>query len=268
MRHGRDGRQDMVPIDQDGSPVPGATRDSGKTATLRGFTCGVRWYFAGMRSTWPYLAAVVAAGLVAGTWIAGLPRSDAGIVVASGGTIDPNGEGTGSQNTVVLLPTSSFPPITVTPTTEPVRNPVPPAGTDTTTPPTAPTVPPATTVPETTVPATTAPATTAAPVDADLLDRSQVRLVLANGDGRYNLVGRNVDRLTPLGYTTIDQTDALRSVDRTVLYVRPGFEDEAVRLAADLLVPGALIEPLPAEPVTINDDLGDIIVVLGPDAVR
>lgn len=84
------------------------------------------------------------------------------------------------------------------------------------------------------MPATTAPATTAAPVDADLLDGSQVRLVLANGDGRYNLVGRNVDRLTPLGHTTIDQTDALRSVDRTILYVRPGFENEAARLAADL----------------------------------
>ena len=231
----------------------------------------MRWYFAGMRSTWPYLAAVVAAGIGAGTWIAGLPSTDAGIVIATGGSgpLDPGASG--AQNTVALLPTSSFPPITVTPTTEPVRNPVPPAGTDTTTPPTVPvatTVPPATTVPETTVPATTAPATTAAPVDADLLDRSQVRLVLANGDGRYNLVGRNVDRLTPLGYTTIDQTDAPRPFDRTVLFVRPGFEDEAARLAADLLVPGALIEPLPAEPVTINDDLGDIIVVLGPDAVR
>ena len=231
----------------------------------------MRWYFAGMRSTWPYLAAVVAAGLAAGTWIAGLPRSETGIVVASGGTIDPNA--TGAQNTVALLPTTSFPPITVTPTTEPVRNPVPPAGTDTTTVtptiPVATTLPPATTVaPATTVPDTTAPPATAAPADADLLDRSQVRLVLANGDGRYNLVGRNVDRLTPLGYTTIDQTDAPRSFDRTVLYVRPGFEDEAARLAADLLVPGAQIEPLPAEPVTINDDLGDIIVVLGPDAVR
>lgn len=235
----------------------------------------MRWYFAGMRSTWPYLAAVVAAGIGAGTWIAGLPSTDAGIVIATGGSgpLDPGASG--AQNTVALLPTSSFPPITVTPTTEPVRNPVPPAGTDTTTTvdaaattTTATTVAPATTttaVPDTTV-ATTP--TTVAPVDGDLLDRSQVRLVLANGDGRYNLVGRNVDRLTPLGYTTIDQTDAPRPFDRTVLYIRPGFEDEAARLAADLLVPGSLIEPLPAEPVTINDDLGDIIVVLGPDAVR
>ncbi len=226
-----------------------------------------------MRSTWPYLAAVVAVGVGVGTWIAGIPQSSTGITIADG--VSPGGPGgAGGENTVALLPTSSFPPITVTPTTEPIRNPVPPSTTPATTPPvttppattTAPTTPPATTAPATTAPTTT-PTTTAAATNV-LLDRAQVRLVIANGDGRYNLVGRNVDRLTPLGYTTIDQTDAPRTVERTVLYIRPGFDDEAVRLAADLLVPGALIEPLPDQPVTINDQLGDIIVVLGPDAVR
>ncbi len=232
-----------------------------------------------MRSTWPYLAAVVAVGVGVGTWIAGIPQSSTGITIADG--VSPGGPGgAGGENTVALLPTSSFPPITVTPTTEPIRNPVPPSTTPATTTPattTAPTTPATTTAP--TTPATTTPATTTptAPTTTPttavaaanvLLDRAQVRLVLANGDGRYNLVGRNVDRLTPLGYTTIDQTDAPRDVARTVLYIRPGFDDEAVRLAADLLVPGALIEPLPDQPVTINDQLGDIIVVLGPDAVR
>ncbi len=229
-----------------------------------------------MRSTWPYLAAVVAVGVGVGTWIAGIPQSSAGITIADGVSAGGPG-GAGGENTVALLPTSSFPPITVTPTTEPIRNPVPPSTTPATTAPattapattTAPTTPPATTTPATTAPTapTTTPTTAAAATDV-LLDRAQVRLVLANGDGRYNLVGRNVDRLTPLGYTTIDQTDAPRKVERTVLYIRPGFDDEAVRLAADLLVPGALIEQLSDQPVTINDQLGDIIVVLGPDAVR
>jgi hypothetical protein len=232
-----------------------------------------------MRSTWPYLAAVVAVGVGVGTWIAGLPSSGTRITVADGGA---GPLGPGSDTTVVLLPTSSFPPITVTPTTEPARNPVPSTSVPITAlPATGTTVPVAsaasTTTTTTASPTTTTtlpPAPTPAPTaettvaPAQPLDRSQVRLVLANGDGRYNLVGRNVDRLTPLGYTAIDQTDAPRKVDRTVLYVRPGFDDEAARLAADLLVPGALIEPLPAEPVTINDELGDIIVVLGPDAVR
>ncbi len=219
-----------------------------------------------MRSTWPYLAAVVAVGVGVGTWIAGIPQSSTGITIADG--VSPGGPGgAGGENTVALLPTSSFPPITVTPTTEPIRNPVPPSTTPATTTPATTTAPTTTPAAPTTTP-TTAPTTTAAAATNVLLDRAQVRLVLANGDGRYNLVGRNVDRLTPLGYTTIDQTDAPRDVARTVLYIRPGFDDEAVRLAADLLVPGALIEPLPDQPVTINDQLGDIIVVLGPDAVR
>jgi hypothetical protein len=214
-----------------------------------------------MRSTWPYLAAVVAAGIGLGTWIAGLPSSDTGIIVADGGTLGQTPGTRPPGDTLVILPTSSFPPITVTPstntettagdTTIPERNPVP------------------TTVETTTTVAitTTTPPTTLAPAN-ELLDRADVRLVLANGDGRFNLVGANVNRIEPLGYTTIDQTDIPRPVERTVLYYRPGFDDEAARLAADLLVPAALLEPLPDTPITANDELGDIIAVLGPDAVR
>ena len=229
----------------------------------------MRWYFQGMRSTWPYLAGVVAIGIGLGTWIAGIPTSSAGITVADGAS------GTGGANTVPLLPTSSFPAITITPTTPPPRYEDPATSVPTTLEPETTVAATTTAAPETTLaPATTPPVTTPpetvppSTAPTELVDRSAVRLVLANGDGRYNLVGRNVDRLLPLGYTEIDQTDIRNVVERTVLYVRPGFEDEAVRLAADLLVPAALIEPLPATPVTINDELGDIVVVLGPDAVR
>ncbi|MFN8023876.1 MAG: LytR C-terminal domain-containing protein [Acidimicrobiales bacterium] len=217
-----------------------------------------------MRSTWPFLAATGAIGLAIGTWIAGIPSSSADITVADGvsGSLVPG---------ITAAPSgSTYPPITVTPTTyrtAPTTEPPADSTTTTTTPPDTTVAP--TTVPETvpeTVPPTVAPTTPA--TTSELLDRSAVRLVLANGDGRYNLVGRNVDRLEPLGYTQIDQTDAPTYVDRTILYYRPGFDDEATRLAADLLVPGALLEPLPDQPVTINDEKGDIIVVLGPDAVR
>jgi hypothetical protein len=229
-----------------------------------------------MRSTWPYLAAVVAAGIGLGTWIAGLPSSDTGIIVADGGTLGQTPGTRPPGDTLVILPTSSFPPITVTPstntettagdTTIPERNPVPTTVETTTTVAITTTTPP-TTTPPSTVPPTTAAPTTLAPAN-ELLDRADVRLVLANGDGRFNLVGANVNRIEPLGYTTIDQTDIPRPVERTVLYYRPGFDDEAARLAADLLVPAALLEPLPDTPITANDELGDIIAVLGPDAVR
>jgi hypothetical protein len=115
--------------------------------------------------------------------------------------------------------------------------------------------------PSTDAPVTTAPA---------LLDRALVRLVIANGDGRFNLVGANVDRLLPLGYVAIDQTDVPESqrVSRTTIHYRDGFEDEARRLADDLLVPTALLESLGDRTVTADDVNGDLIAVLGPDAVR
>ncbi len=100
------------------------------------------------------------------------------------------------------------------------------------------------------------------------VQRSAVRLVIANGDGRFNLAGSNGNRLRAAGYETIDLTDIGSRVDATILYFRPGYEDEAAIVAADLLVPNAVLEPLPSQPVTINDQLGDVIVVLGPDSAR
>jgi hypothetical protein len=102
---------------------------------------------------------------------------------------------------------------------------------------------------------------------SDTLDRALVRIVLANGDGRYNLVGANKARLEAVGYVSFNQED-VAAVDATVLFYRPGFDDEAAILSADLLVPQALLQPLPDTPITGNDAAGDIIVVLGPDAVR
>ena len=66
----------------------------------------------------------------------------------------------------------------------------------------------------------------------------------------------------------IDQTDVGARPATTIIYFRQGFEDEAAILAVDLQTPGAAITPLPDTPVTSNDANGDLIVVLGPDAVR
>jgi hypothetical protein len=118
----------------------------------------------------------------------------------------------------------------------------------------------------------TSPATTTAPVQTTLppnqtLPRDAVRLVLANGDGRYNLVTVNADRLRAAGYVEIIGGDTAR-VPATIVYYRPGFDDEAAVVAADVLVPNAILEPLPDTPITDNDSQGDVIVVLGPDAIR
>ena len=198
---------------------------------------------------------MVAVGTVIGISIGGLPASRANEVDLS------------TTTTTAFVPPADTSPLVATtiavPATEPLATE--PLATE---PPS--TEPPA---PETTVADTTAPTTEAPPVTDGvpvLLDRAEVRVVVANGDGRFNLVGINVDRLLPLGYVTIDQTDVSESrrVDRTVVYYRDGFDDEAFRLAADMLVPAALLEPLGDRTVTNDDANGDLIAVLGPDAVR
>jgi hypothetical protein len=102
--------------------------------------------------------------------------------------------------------------------------------------------------------------------------RADLRLVIANGDGRFNLATANADRLRAAGYVHIDETDVSKHVAATILYFRFGFDDEAAAVAADLGIPRAQRTLLPtgnpATPVTSDDSLGDIIVVLGPDALR
>ena len=92
--------------------------------------------------------------------------------------------------------------------------------------------------------------------------------MLANGDGRFRLASITADRLQPLGYI-IDLGDTPETATATVVYFRPGFDDEAEIVATDLKAPQATVAPLPTNvAITDSDSRGDVIVVLGPDAPR
>ena len=94
--------------------------------------------------------------------------------------------------------------------------------------------------------------------------------MIANGDGRFRLASITADRIRSLGYI-ITLGDALNTVDATVIYYRPNFDDEAAFAAIDIGVPDAIILAFPtraAQPITDADDSGDVIIVLGPDAPR
>jgi len=209
-------------------------------------------------ASWPYVVGVAVLGIGLGTLIAGLPES-----------ADRVAYRIPADGTVVTVPVQGMPidtmpteigttaPDTIAPDT---------SAPDTSAPDT--TSAPATTVAVTTTVPTTGPSTTTAVTEAPVRDRADVRLVVANGDGRFNLVGANVVRLRALGYVTIDETDVNVRPPSTIIYVRPGFEREAAVLAQDLQTPDAVITPLPDTPVTVNDELGDLVVVLGPDAQR
>ena len=94
--------------------------------------------------------------------------------------------------------------------------------------------------------------------------------MIANGDGRFRLASITADRIRSLGYI-IALGDALSTVDATVIYYRPNFDDEAAFAAIDIGVPDAIILPFPfntSQPITDTDDSGNVIIVLGPDAPR
>ena len=94
--------------------------------------------------------------------------------------------------------------------------------------------------------------------------------MIANGDGRFRLASVTADRIRSLGYSIV-LGDTPTLVDATIIYYRPGFDDEAVYAAADIGVPDAIILAFPtnaSQPITDSDARGDLIIVLGPDAPR
>jgi LytR cell envelope-related transcriptional attenuator len=207
-----------------------------------------------MRKSWPLALAVIAVGGLAGVAIAGRPVPADQFVLDPGITVEI-ADSTTTSTTLRPVATTSEPVATTTT-----------KDTTTTAASTTSVAAPAST--STIAATTTATATTT--TSAGPLPRNQVRLVLANGDGRFRLASATADRIAPLGYIT-DLGDAVEPVGATVVYYRPGFDDEAAIVATDIGVPNALIAPLPpnaAQAVTDSDDRGDVIVLLGPDAPR
>jgi hypothetical protein len=211
-----------------------------------------------MRKSWPFALAVVVVGALAGVAIAGRPEPDDPFVLEPNVTAAIAASSTSGANTTstTAQATTTSATTTTAPTTTSVAATTTSATTSTTTS-TSTTGAPTTTHASTTT-------TIAAPTP-----RNQVRLVLANGDGRFKLASITAARLRPLGYI-VNLGDALQPVTATLIYYRPGFDDEAELVATDTGVPGAIISALPtnvAQTVT-NADRGDVIVVLGPDAPR
>ena len=209
-----------------------------------------------MRKSWLFALAVIVVGGLAGVAIAGRPERADPFVLDSNITVpidlNSTSEAAATTTTAGATATTAAAAATTT-TTIVVATPTSIAATTTTT---------------TEVPATTDSETTT--TIAGPLPRDQVRLVIANGDGRFKLATTTADRIRPLGYI-IDLGDALQPVSATIVYYRPGFDDEAAIAANDIGVPGAVLAALPtstAVAVTNSDGNGDVIVVLGPDAPR
>ncbi|HEX3088348.1 MAG TPA: LytR C-terminal domain-containing protein [Ilumatobacteraceae bacterium] len=207
-----------------------------------------------MRKSWPFAIVVIVVGGLAGVAIAGRPEPSDPFVL---------------EPSITSVATSTTSPAASTTTSEPSTTTT--LATATTTAASTTTVPATTTTAAPTTTTTVAP-TTVVPTTTILgpLPHDQVRLVLANGDGRFRLASVTADRIRPLGYQMV-LGDAVNLVDATTIYYRPGFDDEAAFAAEDIGVPDAIILPFPtntSQPITDSDAGGDVIVVLGPDAPR
>ena len=206
-----------------------------------------------MRKSWLFALAVIVVGGLAGLAIAGRPEPADPFVLDPNITVPISVSSTsGTDATTTIAPATKTTTATTTTTTSAATT---------------------TSIAATTTTTTEAPATTEAETTTTIagpLPRDQVRLVIANGDGRFKLATTTADRIRPLGYI-IDLGDALQPVSATIIYYRPGFDDEAAIVANDIGVPGAILAALPtssSQAVTTSDDSGDVIVVLGPDAPR
>ena len=141
------------------------------------------------------------------------------------------------------------------------------------------------TTPETTVPATTTVPTTAstttvltttAPADSspettdsvpdELPDRSELNVVVANGANVSGAASRIAAQLEELGYVDVALRNGTNIVDFSVVYYAEGFEESALRLAADLDLLPDFVAPIDDSP-SVPDIPADVelLVYVGLD---
>jgi len=100
------------------------------------------------------------------------------------------------------------------------------------------------------------------------VDRAALNVIVANGTDLTGIAGETAIALVNAGYTKSVAVDALSLTASTVVYYRPGFNEAAVSVAAELELSDSRVQALPADAVTGQDQLGDVIVVIGTDFPR
>jgi hypothetical protein len=191
-----------------------------------------------MKHQWLAYVIVGLLSIGAGVAIAGLPDN-----VPVDATIIPPTSTVAAEPT---LPETTVPETTVPPTTEPET-----------------TVPDTTT--STTAPDTTEPDTTDS-VPADLPDRSELRVVAANGANIAGAALRMTARLEAIGYVDVRPLNGSEIVEFTTVYFAEGFEDAALRLAEDLELLDLFVAPIEDSPTVAELPVDtELLVYIGAD---
>ena len=114
----------------------------------------------------------------------------------------------------------------------------------------APTVP-ETTVPETTAPETTVPDTTDS-VPVEMPDRSGLSVAAANGADTDGAASRAAARLEEIGYVDVLSLNGTEVLEFTSVYFVEGFDEAALRLAADLELLDDFVAPIELMPAVAD----------------
>jgi hypothetical protein len=119
-------------------------------------------------------------------------------------------------------------------------------------------------------------ATTTVPVTATTHVPNQVPVLVANGSGTKGGAGNVTGKLMPFGYATKPAADADQLYDKSKIYYREGYAEDAKAIARTLGVPEpveSIIEPMPETPPvrgtngTANAAASQVLVLLGTDGV-
>jgi hypothetical protein len=118
--------------------------------------------------------------------------------------------------------------------------------------------------------------TTALPPTPSTHVPNQVPVLVANGSGTTKGASTVTNKLIPIGYDTKPAADADQTYEKSKIFYREGFAEDAKQIARTLGVPEpveSIIEAMPATPpvmgakVTANAQAAQVLVLLGTDQV-
>jgi hypothetical protein len=131
------------------------------------------------------------------------------------------------------------------------------------------TVPPTTPKPSNTTASSVAHTTTTS--SAPLRAPQDIKVLVANGTSTNGLATTVKSKLQGEGYQTLTSTNSSEQVTATIVYYRPGYQNEATALAEFLTLSPTAVQAMPAQAPVSNPaavDGANIIVVAGPDVAQ
>ena len=123
------------------------------------------------------------------------------------------------------------------------------------------------TTPSSSTPTTLPTSSTTTTTTQHVVDKSQVRVQVANGTATAGLATVYTHKLLTIGWDTLPPING-RRVDATDIYYRPGYEWAATEIASEIKVNDHDVKPIGSTYLWSGQAGDNVIVLLGPDAPK